>query len=122
MPPVVHYAAVRLSEASSWAGIAGVLGASGLMIPDGLWHWIALVGMGVAGLVAYFVPDERIASGGATLFTAASGSRVGGVLGRLYAYVVTAVDASGHPVRRAQSGEIGRKRPLLQDRPGADAK
>lgn len=50
--------AARFKEASSWAGIATVLGLLGINVPAGIWQNVVLVGTGIAGLVAILVPES----------------------------------------------------------------
>lgn len=48
----------RLREPSSWAGLAVLLGSLGMSIPAELAQPIGLIGAGIAGLVAFFLPER----------------------------------------------------------------
>lgn len=50
--------AERFKEPSSWAGLAGLASILGVNLDPGLSHSIALVGAGIAGLIAFFVPEK----------------------------------------------------------------
>lgn len=58
MNGVIKNLAARFSEPSSWAGIAGVLAAAGFHFPSGTVQSLTYVCAGVAGLVAFFMPDS----------------------------------------------------------------
>ena len=49
----------RFKEPSTWAGLAAVLAALGLGLPDALWQQVATAGMAVAGLIAMALPERR---------------------------------------------------------------
>lgn len=51
--------AARFSEPSSWAGLAGILGMLGVNAPSGVVQAASMIGAGVAGLVAFFVPEGK---------------------------------------------------------------
>lgn len=48
----------RLSEPSSWAGLAGLLAVAGINVDPGVLNYVVMVGAGIAGLVAFFVPEK----------------------------------------------------------------
>lgn len=54
----MQYILARLREPSTYAGIAGVLAAFGLSLDAGLVQSIALLGTGLAGVLAAFMPDK----------------------------------------------------------------
>lgn len=53
---VFIYLAARLSEASTWAGIATALVALHINLDPGLFKSLSIVGTGVGGLLAFLVP------------------------------------------------------------------
>jgi hypothetical protein len=48
---------LRFKEPSSWAGLAAFLGVIGVQLDSGLVESITFAGAGVAGIVAFFLPD-----------------------------------------------------------------
>lgn len=48
----------RLKEPSSWAAIFAALASLGLTLDAGLVQQITAAGAGVAGLVAFFMPEQ----------------------------------------------------------------
>ena len=50
---------VRFSEPSSWAGLAAVLAATGVGVAEGLMQPIIYTLSGIAGLIAFFVPEKK---------------------------------------------------------------
>lgn len=57
MGALISAAISRLKEPSSWAAITAGLGTMGLAMPPGLAQSVAYIGMGVAGLAAFFMPE-----------------------------------------------------------------
>lgn len=57
----MDYILGRLREPSTWAGIAGILGALHLSLDPGLWQNISTAGMALAGIVAALVADRSAA-------------------------------------------------------------
>ena len=56
----LQYLLARLSEASTWASIAAVLAGAGFVLPDGLWHSISLIGIGIAGVAGFLIPEASL--------------------------------------------------------------
>lgn len=54
----MQYILARLREPSTYAGLAAVLAAFGLSLDAGLVQSIALLGTGLAGVLAAFMPDK----------------------------------------------------------------
>lgn len=54
----MQYILARLREPSTYAGFAAVLAAFGLSLDAGLVQSIALLGTGLAGVLAAFMPDK----------------------------------------------------------------
>lgn len=52
-----HNLAERFKEPSSWAGLASIALMFGVHIDPGLMKSIVSAGVGIAGLVAFFVPE-----------------------------------------------------------------
>jgi len=52
----LSYLADRMTEASSWAGIATALGLLHVNLDPGLFKSITMVGMGLGGILAFFIP------------------------------------------------------------------
>lgn len=48
----------RFKEPSSWAGIAAVASVVGIHLDPNLAQALTLLGAGVAGVVAFFVPEK----------------------------------------------------------------
>ena len=57
MKSMISSLAARFSEPSSWAGIAGLASVAGLNVPPGLLQAGIYVGAGIAGVIAFFMPD-----------------------------------------------------------------
>ncbi len=51
--------AARFKEPSSWAGIGSVLAVLHLNLDPGLVNSIAMIGAGVAGVIAFIVPEKK---------------------------------------------------------------
>ncbi len=51
--------AARFKEPSSWAGIGSMLALLHLNLDPGLVNSVTLIGAGLAGLVAFFVPEKK---------------------------------------------------------------
>jgi hypothetical protein len=58
MDLLAHLAA-RFKEPSSWAGLTGLAALVGLHLDPGLAQSVVFVGAGVAGIVAFFVPEKK---------------------------------------------------------------
>lgn len=54
----VYKLANRFSEPSSYAGLSAVLGMLGVSVPGGALQSVVFVLSGIAGLVAFFLPDS----------------------------------------------------------------
>jgi hypothetical protein len=54
----MKYLIARLREPSTYAGLAALLASFGLSLDAGLVQSIALLGTGLAGVVAAFMPDR----------------------------------------------------------------
>ena len=54
---LVAHLAARLKEPSSWAGLGAVFMLVGVHLDPGLLQSIVYVGTGIAGVVAFFVPE-----------------------------------------------------------------
>ena len=52
-----NYIVYRLREPSSWAAIMGILAGFGVAVPPGLAQNIAAAGAGIAGIIAFFLPE-----------------------------------------------------------------
>ena len=48
----------RLKEPSSWAAVAAAMAALGLSVDPGLWQHLATAGVGVSGLLAFFMKEK----------------------------------------------------------------
>lgn len=51
----------RFKEPSSWAGLAGLAGLIGVHLDPGLAQSLAYLGAGLAGVLAFFVPEKGAA-------------------------------------------------------------
>jgi hypothetical protein len=49
----------RLKEPSTWASLAATLGALGFAVPEGLMQYITFAGMGLAGVLGFFMPEKK---------------------------------------------------------------
>lgn len=54
----MNYILGRLREPSTYAGIAAILAAFNINVPNETWGLIVQVGIGAAGLIAAFFPDR----------------------------------------------------------------
>lgn len=54
----MNYILGRLREPSAYAGIAAILAAFNINVPNETWGLIVQIGMAAAGLIATFVPDR----------------------------------------------------------------
>lgn len=52
----------RFKEPSSWAGLTAVVGMMGLSIDPGVVQSVTLIGAGVCGLLAFFLPEGSAAA------------------------------------------------------------
>ena len=48
---------LRFKEPSSWAGVTGLLVLLNINLEPGLLDQIVIVGAGISGLIAFFLPD-----------------------------------------------------------------
>jgi len=55
---IAHIAA-RFKEPSSWAGIAGLLGVVGIHLDPGMANSVMLIGAGIAGVIAFLMPEKK---------------------------------------------------------------
>lgn len=51
--------AARLKEPSTYAGIAAVTAALGMSLPPGIIQNVTLIGTGIGGLLAFFLPEAK---------------------------------------------------------------
>jgi hypothetical protein len=58
MQSIIVHIANRFKEPSSWAGISGLAILVGYHLDASVAQSIALVGAGLAGLIAFFVPEQ----------------------------------------------------------------
>ena len=56
---IISYAVARLKEPSSWASLMGLIGGVGIVMPAGVAQNIAVAGAALAGIVAYFLPENK---------------------------------------------------------------
>lgn len=54
----MSYVLARLREPSSYSGVAAALASIGIAVPSPLVQALALLGAGLAGLIAFFLPDK----------------------------------------------------------------
>lgn len=54
----IHSIAARFTEPSSWAGITTGLTAIGFSLPPGTAQSVTYLGAGIAGLLAFFIPES----------------------------------------------------------------
>lgn len=59
MLPIVKTLANRMKEPSSWTVLAGAAAAAGVNLDPGLAQSLAYIGAGVAGVVAFFLPERK---------------------------------------------------------------
>lgn len=59
MKPLIAHLAARLKEPSSWAGLTGLALVVGIHLDPSLAQALAFTGAGVAGVVAFFVPEGK---------------------------------------------------------------
>ncbi len=57
MKTIIAMLARRFKEPSSWAGIAGLAVSLGYHLDPSVSQSITFVGAGIAGLIAFFVPE-----------------------------------------------------------------
>lgn len=50
--------ALRFREPSSWAGITGLVAIVGYHLDPGLAQAITFIGAGIAGFIAFFIPEQ----------------------------------------------------------------
>lgn len=59
MESTISKLANRFKEPSSWAGLAALAALLGVNVDAGVIQDIGLIGAGVAGLVAFFLPEKK---------------------------------------------------------------
>jgi hypothetical protein len=57
--PLIARLANRFKEPSSWGGMAGLFVLLGMQLDPGLVQSIATAGAGIAGIVAFFLPEKK---------------------------------------------------------------
>ena len=55
---ILRYATARLSEASTWAALAGLLAGVHISIDPGLWQHIVDAGIAVSALAGFLIPER----------------------------------------------------------------
>lgn len=55
----ISWLGARLREPSTYAGLSAVLAAVGLNLDPGVAHSLAMVGTGIGGLIAFFIPEGK---------------------------------------------------------------
>jgi hypothetical protein len=56
---IIARLANRFKEPSSWGGMAGLFVLLGMQLDPGLVQSIATAGAGIAGIVAFFLPEKK---------------------------------------------------------------
>lgn len=55
---IIAYLDSRLREPSTWASMAAMLGGAGVAVPSGLWQYVAMTGMGAAGILGVILAER----------------------------------------------------------------
>ncbi len=55
---ILRYVIARLSEASTWATVAGLLAGVHVSIDPGLWQHIVDAGIAVSALAGFLIPEQ----------------------------------------------------------------
>jgi len=55
---ILRYVTVRLSEASTWAALAGLLAGVHVTIDPGLWQHIVDAGLALSALAGFLIPEQ----------------------------------------------------------------
>jgi len=54
----ISWLGARLREPSTYAGLATLLGVIGMTIDPGLLKSLSMIGMGLGGAIAFFLPEQ----------------------------------------------------------------
>lgn len=59
MSNILSMLITRLKEPSTWAGIGTLITGVGIAIAPELWQAITAIGLGVGGLLAVLIPEQK---------------------------------------------------------------
>lgn len=59
MSSILSFLASRLREPSTWAGIGTLITGVGVALKPELWQAITAIGLGLGGLLAVFIPEQK---------------------------------------------------------------